>query len=131
MFEVSAGGSSGGSAAAVAAGLVPGALGSDTGGSIRQPAHFNGCVGIKPTYGLVSRHGLLAYASSLDCIGPLARTVRDAAAILAAIAGHDALDATSLHSQVCRKPRRIFCAGVKSVCQQGAMCVHLLVRCSR
>lgn len=89
------GGSSGGSAAAVAAGQCVAALGSDTGGSIRQPAHFCGVVGIKPTYGLVSRFGLIAYASSLDCIGPMARSVEDAAIVLQAMAGSDAHDATT------------------------------------
>jgi aspartyl-tRNA(Asn)/glutamyl-tRNA(Gln) amidotransferase subunit A len=89
------GGSSGGSAAAVAARLAHGALGTDTGGSIREPASFCGVVGVKPTYGRVSRYGVIAFASSLDQVGPLARTVEDAALLLRAVAGHDPRDMTS------------------------------------
>lgn len=94
------GGSSGGSSAAVAARLVPAALGSDTGGSIRQPAAFTGTTGIKPSYGRCSRYGMIAFASSLDQAGPITRTVEDAALVLQAISGYDAKDSTSLNAPV-------------------------------
>ena len=94
------GGSSGGSAAAVAADMAYAALGSDTGGSIRQPAALCGLVGLKPTYGRISRHGLIAFGSSFDQIGPITKTVEDAAILLGVMAGHDVMDSTSANVPV-------------------------------
>ena len=104
-----AGGSSGGAASAVAGGLAAYALGSDTGGSIRQPASFCGIVGVKPTYGMVSRYGVVAFGSSLDQVGPFARSVEDAAAAMDALCGHDPLDCTSQDVK----------ADFRAACQQG------------
>jgi aspartyl-tRNA(Asn)/glutamyl-tRNA(Gln) amidotransferase subunit A len=113
------GGSSGGSAAAVAAYHVPLAIGTDTGGSIRQPASLTGIVGLKPTYGRVSRYGIIAFASSLDQVGPLARDTRDAAVLLAAVAGHDERDSTSAPLDV---PN--FAAGLSWGDDEAAACLR-------
>jgi aspartyl-tRNA(Asn)/glutamyl-tRNA(Gln) amidotransferase subunit A len=111
------GGSSGGSAAAVAARLVPAATGTDTGGSIRQPASFTGITGIKPTYGVCSRYGMVAFASSLDQAGPMARSAEDCALLLSAMSGFDERDATSAQ----RPPQDYHAAMLKArQCQRGA-----------
>ena len=112
------GGSSGGAAACVSADMAPLSVGADTGGSIRQPAALCGCVGLKPTYGRVSRYGLIAFASSLDQIGPLARTVEDTALLLEVLAGHDPLDSTSVkhptpaYSETVKQPLENLTLGV-------------------
>jgi aspartyl-tRNA(Asn)/glutamyl-tRNA(Gln) amidotransferase subunit A len=108
------GGSSGGSAAAIAAREATATLGTDTGGSIRQPASHCGCVGLKPTYGRVSRYGVIAYASSLDQVGPLTRDVTDCAVMLQAVAGHDPLDSTSVDLPVPDYPRAL-AGGIKGM----------------
>ncbi|MEX0869946.1 MAG: Asp-tRNA(Asn)/Glu-tRNA(Gln) amidotransferase subunit GatA [Candidatus Spechtbacterales bacterium] len=120
--ERAPGGSSGGSAAAVSAGLIPFALGSDTGGSIRQPASFCGVVGFKPTYGAVSRHGLIAMASSLDQIGPITKTVQDAKLVFEQITGKDEMDSTSvdIHEHGLRKkPSELKLGIVKEFLEEG------------
>lgn len=116
------GGSSGGSAAAVKLGLATFALGTDTGGSIRQPASYCGVVGLKPTYGLVSRYGVVAMASSTDCIGPLTRSVTDAAAVLDVIAGKDSMDGTTIdraESYIVEAPKKLRVGVVKEYMHEG------------
>ena len=128
------GGSSGGSAAAVGAGLAIAALGSDTGGSIRQPASFCGCVGMKPTYGKVSRYGLNAYSSSLDQIGPITQNVEDAAILYDIIAGHEAKDSTSIeiaHEKVSDKlnpERKLTIAVIKSHLEEASEEVQVVMQ---
>ena len=114
------GGSSGGSAAAVAADLCLGAFGTDTGGSIRQPASLCSVVGIKPSYGRVSRYGLIAFASSLDQMGPFAKDVRDAAILLRAIAGHDPFDSTTMPIEVPDYPAHLRTGFQGSACRRAA-----------
>ena len=111
-FEHVAGGSSGGSAVAVAAGMVPCALGTDTGGSIRQPSSYNGTVGIKPTYGTVSRYGIVAFASSLEQCSPITKTIEDCEYVLRIIAGKDEHDGTTITNYMVREPKQKYTLGV-------------------
>ncbi len=115
------GGSSGGSAAAIAARQATATLGTDTGGSIRQPASHCGCVGLKPTYGRVSRYGVIAYASSLDQVGPITRDVADCAVMLGAVAGYDPKDSTSVDLPVpdYRKRWSTMSRGSRSACRRN------------